>query len=757
MNNNIINTNNFIGITHIDNIKLTSNILEQHILAGDIRSSNYTSNASNILNDAIINLNFNCSNYTSNASNILNTNSSNYTDILRYDVNKWINEKTELSSVINTYIYNKNYLGEIIFLTKGLSQVNTVKTKINLQGEIEILYIFNIMYPSVLGGWYNVMDSIRDGYAYQATNGVIVGEVQIQINKIGNKLIAFESTLGALATNVSLLNGMTVDDLNQMLNDVEAVGLGQVFNNASILGISGTAVIATVAGVLGNIQYQNYVVGQLKEVQKMNNSNITDQQKQDTIEQLQQLGIDTLNSFNISLRSLNDQNGYINCNITDQQYISNLKCDNLNLNTGNIANINGINANEIIANGKIKQNNILLDDTYLTSNHLYNLAYNYTSERQYPPKAYTATTEQSTTNLLNKLVYVQTLYLDNSAISFGSGFYNVYSSSSYDIPTTKDKLFNYNTSETTTAPRWAISLYNSGTGNYQADNSIDGTYFGDWVILKLPKEILLTRYRIYQSPDNLTKAPAEWKCYGSNDGINFIEIIEASQLTRLTSYSGGYFEKSLNPTFNILYQYIGFTFKSLLSTSGQTDLSFSELQLFGKEILNNSITSSIYTTSNVVKGIVEFNMPIVSKHYAFYITITTPIVINSKTYYKYDIDLRQYTKLGYIDIGSQSGDSYRIFKLRACYGSMYFSTLVNNIPNVLYSDIFMSMKANPTANLGAAGLNICSIGNINNPRLDTVPPNNLFFMRNGANSIDYITVVSTSQADVRCFIEDMIS
>ena len=449
--------------------------------------------------------------------------------------------------------------------------------------------------------------------------------------------------------------------------------------------------------------------------------------------------------------------GFINTYNSNQQYISNLKCDTLDLNTGNITNINGIAANELIANGKIKQNNILLDDTYLTSNHLYNLAYTYTAERQYPSKLYTTTTQQDTVSLLGKLVYHQTLYLNNQTIAYGSGIYEVYSSSSYDTPTTKDRLFNFNTTETTTSPRWAISLYNSGTGNYQGDNSIVSGYFGDWIILKLPQPILLTRYRIYQRSDFLTKAPAEWKVYGSNDGITFTEITEASQTTRLTSYTGGYYEKSLNPSFTTLYQYIGYTFKSLLSTSGQTDLSFSELQIFGKEIISNSITSSIYATSNAVKNIIIYDTPVVCKHFAFYITITTPIVINGKTYYKYDIDLRQYTKLGYIDIGSQSGDSYRIFKLRACYGSMYFSTLVNGLPNVVYSDIFMSMKANPTANLGVAGLNICSIGSINNPRLDIVPSNNLFFMRNGANSIDYITVVSTNVADVRCFIEDMIS
>ena len=91
--------------------------------------------------------------------------------------------------------------------------------------------------------------------------------------------------------------------------------------------------------------------------------------------------------------------------------------------------------------------------------------------------------------------------------------------STFDTPTTKDKLFNFNTTETTTSARFGINLYNSGTGNYQGDNSIIGSYFGDWVIIKLPQPIMLTRYRIYQRTDFPTKAPSLWKCYGSNDGI----------------------------------------------------------------------------------------------------------------------------------------------------------------------------------------------------------------------------------------------
>jgi len=36
-------------------------------------------------------------------------------------------------------------------------------------------------------------------------------------------------------------------------------------------------------------------------------------------------------------------------------------------------------------------------------------------------------------------------------------------------------------------------------------------------------------------------------------------------------------------------------------------------------------------------------------------------------------------------------------------------------------------------------------------------PNNLFLMKNGNNNFNYITVVTTSQADVRVFIEDMLN
>jgi hypothetical protein len=757
MNNNITNNNGWIGSTHIDNIKLTSNILEQHIIIGDINSSNYSSNVSNVLN-------INSSNYASNISNILNTNSSNYTNVLRHDVNKWINEEIEHITIPDAYlthtcIYNSNLLGEIRFITKGMPQYLTNENKnyiirIKENGAFELYYQYNLQYPTVLGGWYNIMSSIRDAYAYQATNAGIVGEIQIAINGLNSKLIALESGLGALAANVEILNGMTIEELDTIINDAVSLNLGNIFNNASILGISALGVLGIITSILANLLYDQYLTAQLKELAKMNNLNITEAEKTAYMEQIKQAAIDNLNEFNIHLRSLNDANGYINSNNQDIQYIPNLSTSNLYINTGNL--------NKLVASSSISENGILLSNKYLTSNHLYNLISSYSSERQYPSKLYTTAQSEDIATLLGKLVYRNLLYLDNSGISYGSGFYEVFSSSTYDTNTTKNKLFNFNINETTDTPRWGISLYNSGDGIYQGDNSIDGNYYGDWVILKMPQPIMLTRYRIYQNTQFPNRSPSEWKVYGSNDGITFTPIAEAHQLTRLiaSDYTFYYYNKALASTFTTQYQYIGFVFNKLVSTSGASTLNFAELQIFGKEIISNTIDSNIYTTSNAVKGIVEFEMPIVCKHKAFYCQTSTVIYPNlgNTAYYKYDIDMRNYTQTGYIQIGSQSNDPYRIFRIRAFLGSCYFSSLKNGLPDILHYEIYMSYKANAASGgQGAAGVNIYSIGIPNNPSLNIIPPNNIFILSNPFNDFNYITLVSTSPADIRVIIEDLIS
>jgi hypothetical protein len=206
-----------------------------------------------------------------------------------------------------------------------------------------------------------------------------------------------------------------------------------------------------------------------------------------------------------------------------------------------------------------------------------------TEEREYPPKLYDSISTETTTNdILEKITYKQILTLNNSNITYGSGDYIIYSSSKLTSNTiTKSLLFNKDFNDSINEDLWNTNNYENITGNYIGNNFIKNNYLGDWIILKLPIPIILTKFKFYTSQD--VKSPSLWRCYGSIDGITFTEIIEASNdingLT-ITNYSNGYYEKTLN--INILYMYIGFTFNKII---GGTSLNFKELVLYGNEKL----------------------------------------------------------------------------------------------------------------------------------------------------------------------------
>ena len=792
-----VNYNNlycdYIGATGAysisDYIDITSNTLA-------INSSNFTSGTSNILNDKIY--------ITSNTLNNKINTTTNFI-LNRYD--KLIKEQPE-NSLINTYITNSNVGGEIIFYVKnsGIYDINNAtgqpyRVKIGTDGKLYLYYNYNIAIGALeTERWVEPINMIIGHNVALGNLNVITGATDITVGS----LIIKVNMLDARTTADNLIEGAevfydrnsTYDQLRLAFNTIKASFTYANTIYASIVGSLGFGITFAIYGFIQSKTNADYIYNNLN-YQLTSNTTMTPEEKNQLIEESFNTYSSNLNDMNTNLSNLNIINGFINSNIQTQQYINSLntidfRIDNinisniyvssnvlsnlninhgfinsniqtqqlipslktslLNLNSGNITNVNNI-----TSSGKIKENNVFLESTYATINYVNTKLFNnsYSSERLYPPKTFNSYTLAITTSteILGRSCFKETINLTSDNITYGSGTYNIYSSSSYgNSDFNRRNLFNFTVN---TAAFFENGNYNYDTGYFnRTDLFLKNYYFGDWVVIKLLSTLILNRFKLYYT--NIYSAPALWRLYGSNDGLIFYEIPEGGNFIdplNNDNYSGGFYEKIFDNTKE--YLYIGIVINKIIGGNiSASYLNFGQFQLYGVNVNNYS---NVYTTSNAVKGIVEFDMPIVSKHYAFYITITTPIVINAKTYYKYDVDLRQYTKLGYIDIGSASGDSYRIFKLRCCFGNMYFSTLVNSLPDVLYSDIFMSMKAAGTGGLGAAGLNICSIGNINNPRLDTVPPNNLFFMRNGANSIDYITVVSTSQADVRCFIEDMIS
>lgn len=322
--------------------------------------------------------------------------------------------------------------------------------------------------------------------------------------------------------------------------------------------------------------------------------------------------------------------------------------------------------------------------------------------------------------------------------------------------TTKKELFNLITNDSGSS--FKTNQYDITNGNYLTTNRYINNYYGDWIIIKKPNPIYLIKYQIYNRPSFIERAPSLFKIFGSTDGITYDEITEASNTTPLTTsnYSSGYFEKIVN-YYSKAYSYFALVVNKIIGGNINSHmLNFTEFKIFGKEFINYT---PIYASSNAVKQIIIYDTPTVNKKKAFYCTTTNVIYPNggNTPYYAYHIDLRNYTQTGYIDIGSGSGDPYRIFTIKCFFGSSYFQSLINGIPDIVDYTVYMSYKANSGGSNTKQGLNIMATGIPQCYYLDTITPNRIFLLRNVSNDFNYISVVTTSSADVRVFIECLLS
>ena len=250
------------------------------------------------------------------------------------------------------------------------------------------------------------------------------------------------------------------------------------------------------------------------------------------------------------------------------------------------------------------------------NNLIKDVSYN-TGEKQYPPRLYDSVSSETTASadeIFNCVpsgisVFKQLLTLNNH------GVYTLYYSSSYES-SGKNQLFDYITTDS--GAHWVANQYSDSSGIYSNNNYIkDSTYKGDWIIIKFPYSIILTRFRFYFRPSLVQRAPSLWRCYGSNDGFTFTEIPEASMTVPLNnlSYFNNYYEDVLISTFNTPYLYIGFVFsKTVGGVSAASILNFNELQIFGRDSISTSLLSgwnkldnSIYLT-NTISDIITSNV-----------------------------------------------------------------------------------------------------------------------------------------------------
>ena len=145
--------------------------------------------------------------------------------------------------------------------------------------------------------------------------------------------------------------------------------------------------------------------------------------------------------------------------------------------------------------------------------------------------------------------------------------------------------------------------------------------------------------------------------------------------------------------------------------------------------------------------------------------IAGPIIYNSITYYKFDIDLRKMTRNLVNTIG-QNSVCYRSFNIKCFPTDCSFETFNdNNVPNILQYDIYMSsnpiiQKTYPQTPTPKSGLNICAIGVPENYRLDRVLPSYMQLLRYDSleHNFNYLSLMSpNSNLAVSFIIEDYLS
>jgi hypothetical protein len=123
---------------------------------------------------------------------------------------------------------------------------------------------------------------------------------------------------------------------------------------------------------------------------------------------------------------------------------------------------------------------------------------------------------------------------------------------------------------------------------------------------------------------------------------------------------------------------------------------------------------------------------------------------NGITYFKRDLDLRNYTQTRTIP---NPNTPYRIFTIKIWIASGYFGYFTNLKPNVLSYEVYMSMQTQGGGGgLGSAGLNITAIGYPENYQLNNVCPTQISLV---CADFNFVSVLSTVNGTVfNCLITD---
>jgi hypothetical protein len=313
-------------------------------------------------------------NITIDTNTIISNNSvysSNYTNALRIDINKLINEQNENillpspTTLKHTYITNSNLAGEIRFWLAStpisFPNIPIYRTKIDLDGKLKIYYIFDPLINLTWGsGWLDIAVQIVSLQAATANlNIAITGvEAQVQFNYnvlqeqiysltlgLEEELLIDTATRARLDTELNnIRTSYTVNEGTQALNvlwtDIRQLNFTRILStiprvqnyisyrvsqNAYIgfaLGIGGT-VFGLWYGMYVSQQEQN-LANSLVNQQISSNNNLTSNQKRILYDSNFSNIANNIIDQAYSNLEINLAQGFINSNIITSQFIPSL-------------------------------------------------------------------------------------------------------------------------------------------------------------------------------------------------------------------------------------------------------------------------------------------------------------------------------------------------------------------------------------------------------------------------------------------------
>lgn len=706
MNNNLLNNVNFIGSTHLDYTKI---------------SSNFTLATSNILETRI-----------RDTSNVLETHISDakiyniaYTNNLRTDVDKWIGEEIEHitlplpSDLTHTHITNSNLAGEIRFWVKSTSLFPPViptgvpdyRTKIDTDGKLKIYYTYDPLINATWGnGWIDVANQLIGAAADSFNQGVLIGGLQVELsvfkNKMENEILTLyqaiwlsvwennfdneENVLGALFEyRTNAVNTLTeyetttlTQEANTLINNTRQAGnislLGRIgakvneyiTTSPAVVFAAGTGgtIVGIIYGISQNAAQINYLNSIIRSIN--DNTHLTTQEKENSIGYIQSnLIASNLVNMAQAYYDTSVAQGFINSNITIPQLIPSIKTDAITLNGYAIENV------LLPRAGGTLTGSITIDRSTVAT----------------PTVGYFGGTG-------DRIVFYKgtpTTLPFSIGINTASLWYSVPVNCTHD---------------------W----YVNGVKTMSLNNN-------DFILSGGVPNLRLTT----TNGNNLGYATANG--YFSLSALAGDVVLRANNNLILQSKGGGTAALTIDKTNN----YVNINTRLTANSFYYNDLE-----------LNVNI-------SNVATGTILSSTPNVSKKYMFQFTCSTSILMpNNITYYKYDIDLRNYTQLKYIP---NPNTPYRIFKIKLWMASGYFQYLYqNNKYSVLSYEVYMSNQSQAGGGgMGDTGINIRAFGFPENNDLKSITASQIILVR--TPNFNYLSCLSLfNTALVNAVIEDVL-